>query len=109
MRELLGWHPSRTGKAVATASALEIALISRFGILGRVNREFLLRPGNDLTFGGRRCTALVPNAGLLQEVIPPRCPQQNGIIRPLKEQCIHPHRFKIIQHAARAIRDGFQF
>ena len=76
----------RTGKTAATASVLELALISRLGILGRVNREILLRPGNDLTFGRRHCTALVRNAGLLQEVIAPRCPQRNGmaqcVIRP---------------------------
>lgn len=47
-RELLGWHLSRTGKATTAASALEHALISRFGTLGRVNREFLLRSDNGL-------------------------------------------------------------
>ena len=34
-RELLGWHLSRSGKATTAASALEHALISRFGTLGR--------------------------------------------------------------------------
>ena len=42
-RELLGWHLSRSGKATTAASALEHALISRFGTLGKVTREFLLR------------------------------------------------------------------
>ena len=47
-RELLGWHLSRTGKATTAASALEHALITRFGTLGRVNQEFLLRSDNVL-------------------------------------------------------------
>ncbi|MEO1188588.1 MAG: DDE-type integrase/transposase/recombinase [Pseudomonadota bacterium] len=42
-RELLGWHLSRSGKASTAASALEHALISRFGTLGKVTTEFLLR------------------------------------------------------------------
>ena len=49
-RELLGWHLSRSGKATTAVSALEHALISRFGTLGRVNDEFLLRSDNGLVF-----------------------------------------------------------
>ncbi|WP_296225825.1 DDE-type integrase/transposase/recombinase [Ralstonia sp. UBA689] len=33
-RELLGWHLSRSGKATTASSALEHALIARFGTLG---------------------------------------------------------------------------
>lgn len=42
-REFLGRHPSRSGKATMAASALEQALINRFGTSGKVKREFLLR------------------------------------------------------------------
>ena len=35
-RELLGWHVSRSGKSRTAESALEQALIARFGGLGRV-------------------------------------------------------------------------
>jgi putative transposase len=38
-RELLGWHLSRSGKATTAASALEHALINRFGTLGKVTCE----------------------------------------------------------------------
>lgn len=76
-RELLGWHLSRTGKATTAASALEHALVRSYG--------------------------------LKQEFITPHCPQQNGmverVIRTLKEQCVHRHRFESIQHAVRAIGD----
>ena len=47
-RELLGWHISRSGKATTASAALEHALISRFGALGRVQNEFLLRSDNVL-------------------------------------------------------------
>ncbi len=112
-RELLGWHLSRTGKATTAASALEHALINRFGTLGRVNHEFLLRSDNGLVFTSRHYTALVRSYGLKQEFITPHCPQQNGmverVIRTLKEQCVHRHRFESIQHAARAIGDWIHF
>ncbi|PTR08302.1 DDE-type integrase/transposase/recombinase [Cereibacter azotoformans] len=52
-RELLGWHLSRSGKASTAASALEHALINRFGTLGRVTREFLLRSDNGVRHGPR--------------------------------------------------------
>jgi transposase InsO family protein len=52
-RELLGWHLSRSGKATTASAALEHALISRFGTLGRVDREFLLRSDNGVRHGPR--------------------------------------------------------
>ncbi|MEL7181689.1 MAG: integrase core domain-containing protein, partial [Pseudomonadota bacterium] len=48
-----------------------------------------------------------------QEFITPHCPQQNGmmerLIRSLKEQCVHRHRFESLAHASRAIGDWIQF
>lgn len=112
-RELLGWHLSRTGKACTAASALEHALIARFGTLGRVPAPFLLRSDNGLVFTSRNFAALVRGYGLRQEFITPHCPQQNGmverVIRTLKEQCTHRHRFETLQHASRVIGDWIQF
>lgn len=112
-RELLGWHLSRSGKACTAASALEHALIARFGTLGRVLRPFLLRSDNGLVFTSRRYTALVRSYGLQQEFITPQCPQQNGmverVIRTLKEQRVHRQRLENLQHASRAIGDWIQF
>jgi len=47
-RELLGWHLSRSGRSKTAESALEQALITRFGTLGRVTQPFLLRSDNGL-------------------------------------------------------------
>ena len=58
-RERLGWHLSRTGTATTAASALEYALISRFGTLSRVTREFLLRSDNGLSLPA----AITPRSG----------------------------------------------
>ncbi|RWR47736.1 transposase [Sinirhodobacter huangdaonensis] len=112
-RELLGWHLSRSGKATTASAALEHALIARFGTLGKVDREFLLRSDNGLVFTSRHFTALVRSYGLKQEFITPHCPQQNGmverVIRTLKEQCVHRYRSESIQHATRVIGDRIGF
>jgi len=112
-RQLLGWQLSRSGKASTAAAALEQALITRFGTLGRVPAPFLLRSDNGLVFTSRRYTRLVRSYGLQQEFITPHCPQQNGmierLIRTLKEQCAHRHRFESQQHASRVIGDWIQF
>src|SRR3546814_989387 len=47
-RQLLGWHLSRSGKATTASAALEQALITRYGSLGRVPQPFLLRSDNGL-------------------------------------------------------------
>ena len=99
-RELLGWHLSRSGRSKTAESALEQALIARFGTLGRVPKSFLLRSDNGLVFTSRSYTALVRGYGLRQEFITPHCPEQNGmverLIRTLKEQCVHRHRFETL-------------
>jgi putative transposase len=112
-RELLGWHLSRSGKASRAEAALEHALISRYGTLGRVPQPFLLRSDNGLVFTSRRFTRVVRSYGLRQEFITPHCPQQNGmverVIRTLKEQCVHWHRFETQQHSARVLSDWIRF
>lgn len=112
-RELLGWHLSRSGKSKTAEAALEQALITRFGTLGKVGQSFLLRSDNGLVFTSRSYTALVKSYGLQQEFITPYTPQQNGLverlIRTLKEQCVHRHRFETLQHASRVIGDWINF
>lgn len=112
-RQLLGWHLSRSGKASTAVAALEQALITRYDSLGRVHTPFLLRSDNALVFTSRSYTRLVRGYGLKQEFITPHCPQQNGmverVIRTLKEQCAHRHRFENQQHASRVISDWIQF
>lgn len=112
-RQVLGWQLSRSGKATTAAAALEQALIARYGVLARVPRPFLLRSDNGLVFTSRRYTRLVRSYGLKQEFITPHCPQQNGmverLIRTLKEQCVHRHRFENQRHAMRVVGDWIQF
>lgn len=112
-RELLGWHLSRSGRSKTAEAALEQALIARYGTLGRVPTPFLLRSDNGLVFTSRSYTALVRSYGLRQEFITPHTPEQNGmverVIRTLKDQCVHRHRFENLQHASRAIGDWISF
>ena len=73
-RQLLGWQLSRSGKASTAASALEQALIARYGTLGHVPTPFLLRSDNGLVFTSRDYTRLVRSYGLKQEFITPALP-----------------------------------
>jgi putative transposase len=112
-RELLGWLLSRSGKSKTAEAALEQALIARYGTLGRVPEPFLLRSDNGLVFTSRSYTKLVRSYGLRQEFITPHSPEQNGmverLIRTLKEQCVHRHRFETLQHTSRVIADWISF
>ncbi|AWV08079.1 integrase core domain-containing protein [Marilutibacter maris] len=100
IRVLIEAEPSFGYRTVAgtAVAALEQAQITRFGTLGRVEEPFLLRSDNGLVFTSRKYTRLVRSYGLKQEFITPHCPQRNGIvervIRTLKEQCAHRHRFE---------------
>lgn len=111
--QLLGWHLSRTGKASTASAALEQALITRYGTLGRVPVPFLLRSDNGLVFTSRVNTRFVRSYGRQQEFITPHCPQQNEmaerVIQMLKEQCVHRHRFESQVHATRVIADCIAF
>ena len=84
-------------------------MIARFGTLGRLPAPFLLRSDNGLVFTSRGFTTLVKGYVLRQEFITPHTPQQNGtverVIRTLKEQYVHRHRFESLQHATRVISD----
>ncbi len=112
-RELLGCHLSRSGRSQTAESALEQALISRYGHLGKVAKPFLLRSDNGLVFTSRSYTTVVKSYGLQQEFITPYSPEQNGmverVIRTLKDQCVHRHRFESLQHASRVIGDWIGF
>ena len=112
-RELLGWHLSRSSRSKTPEAALEQALIARYGCLGKVRQPLLLRSDNGLVFTSRSYTALVKSYGLQQEFITPHSPEQNGmverVIRTLKEQCVHRHRFETLQDANRVIGDWIRF
>nr|WP_255301729.1 DDE-type integrase/transposase/recombinase [Pelagimonas phthalicica] len=62
--ELLGWHLSRSGKAITAAFAFEHALIARFSTLGKVEMPFLLRSDKGLVCISRKYTALIKSFGL---------------------------------------------
>ncbi len=82
----------------SVVSALEQALISRYGVLARAPRPVLLRSDNVLVFTTRICTGLVRGYGLKQECITPHCPQHSGMVerltRSLEERCVHQHYFE---------------
>ena len=62
---------------------------------------------------GSRTAGRIGSAGLQQEFITPHSPEQNGmverVIRTIKEQCAHRHRFESLQHASRVLGDWIRF
>lgn len=112
-RELLGWHLSKRANASTAEAALEHALINRFGCLGKVPNQFILRSDNGLVFSSKKYVSLVNSYGLKQEFITPYTPEQNGmverLIRTIKEQCIYLHRFESIKHAQIVLANWIRF
>jgi putative transposase len=78
--ELLGWNLSRSGRYKTAKAALEQALITRYGCLGRITKPFLLRSDNRLVFTSSSNTTLVKSYGLQQEFITPYSHEQNGMV-----------------------------
>jgi putative transposase len=110
--ELLGWHLSRSAKDTTAESALEKALINRYGTLGCVTTPFLQRSDNGFVLKSRSlpdCSRVT----VQQEFITPHCSVQNGlverIIRTIMEQCVHRQRFMTLQHASLVIAEWIGF
>ncbi len=81
--------------------------------LRRLANSFLRRSDNGLVFTSRSRTALMRSYGLRQDVITPHTPEQNGtverVIRTLKKQPLHTHRFGTLQRASWVIGDWIRF
>lgn len=105
-RELLGWHLSRSGKASTAASALEHALISRFGILegaAGVPAEIRQRPRLHISALYGAGPQLRAEAGVHHAALP--ATERHGRARhPDAEGAIHPPP-ALRQHPARHTRD----
>ncbi|WP_343033969.1 IS3 family transposase, partial [Vibrio agarilyticus] len=102
-REVLGWSLSKRGNAKSAVAALEDALLTRYGVIGKATPGLQLRSDNGLVFTSRLYTTLAMQYGLTQEFIQPHTPQQNGmverLIRTIKEQCIWMHNFTSMHEA----------
>ncbi|WP_223177880.1 integrase core domain-containing protein [Pseudohalioglobus sediminis] len=112
-RELLGWQLSPTGNARAAEAALEEALNSRYGILGRALDDLTIRSDNGLVFTSRRYTRTVYRYGIKKEFIRPHTPQQNGmmerLIRSVKERYLWLHNFASLDEARQALGAWFRY
>ena len=112
-REVLGWSLSKNGNAKSAVAALEDALLSRYGIVGKAEKGLQLRSDNGLVFTSKLYTQTVQQYGLSQEFIRPHTPQQNGmverLIRTIKEQCIWMHNFASLREARLAIGHWIEY
>ncbi|MEX3557438.1 MAG: integrase core domain-containing protein, partial [Burkholderia sp.] len=103
---------SPSGSALATCRLIAKSCLNnriRYTSASRINATTPLRSDNGLVFTSRDYARLVRSYRLKQEFITPHCPQQNGmverVIRTLKEQRVHRHRFESQTHALRVIAD----
>lgn len=112
-REALGWRLSPSGNAKSAEAALEEALISRYGTLGKARDPITLRSDNGLVFTSKHYTRTVYQYGLKQEFIRPHTPQQNGmverLIRTIKEQCLWLHNFQSLDEARQTLGAWFKY
>lgn len=112
-REVLGWSLSKNGNAKSAVAALEDALLTRYGLVGKASEGLQLRSDNGLVFTSKLFTQMAYQYGLKQEFIRPHTPQQNGmverLIRTIKEQCIWMHNFESLSEARSAIGKWIDF
>ncbi|HEY2396376.1 MAG TPA: integrase core domain-containing protein, partial [Rudaea sp.] len=104
-------HQQHHRSAEALVRGVHTRIVRRFSHLGLEKSADAKR--TEARWFLRNHTHLVRSHGLNQEFITPHCPQQNGmverLIRTLKEQCAHRHRFETLQHASRVIGDWILF
>lgn len=112
-REVLGWSLSKRGNAKSAVAALEDALLTRYGTIGKATAGLQLRSDNGLVFTSKLYTGTAYQYGLKQEFIQPHTPQQNGmverLIRTIKEQCLWMHNFSSLPEARNAIGKWLEF
>ncbi|WP_211091861.1 integrase core domain-containing protein [Vibrio agarilyticus] len=112
-REVLGWSLSKRGNAKSAVAALEDALLTRYGVIGKATPGLQLPSDNGLVFTSRLYTTLATQCGLTQGFIHTHTPQQNGmverLIKTIKEQCIWIHNFTSMHEARAAVGKWLEF
>jgi len=87
---------SRSGKVHVTEAAPEGALAKSSSPGPQVPKDLVLMSGKGLIFSAKSYRITVKNYGLIQELITPYTPEQNGVVKRvflvLKEECVCIHR-----------------
>jgi putative transposase len=106
-RECVGYRFARAGRAIEAVDALEQAVVHRYGRLTAMPAGLRLRHDNGSIFLAQHFVTTTRHLGIIQEFIPPRSPEYNGVVerffRTLKQECVWLHRFESFEEAERVI------
>jgi putative transposase len=106
-RECVGYRFARAGRAIEAVDALEQAVAYRYGHLTAMPLGLRLRHDNGSIFLAQPFVTTARHLGIIQEFIPPRSPEYNGVVerffRTLKQECVWLHRFASFEEAERVI------
>lgn len=112
-REIIGYRFSLHGRAVEAVDALGMAMATRFTNGPKAPKELEIIHDNGSIFLARRFMAETKFFGIQQRFIPPRAPENNGMIerffRTIKEECVWQQSFESFAQAEKAITEWIKF
>ena len=98
---------SDRGRSLEAITAVEDAVLSRFGAFDAVPEGLALRTDNGSIFLSKSFLKCIKNVGITQEFTPYHCPSANGVVerwnKTFKEECAWCYSFKTIDEAERVI------
>jgi putative transposase len=106
-RKILSYVFSNRGRALEAVTALEDALLSRFGSFEQVPADLAIRSDNGSIFLANAYQKCIRNLELRHEFTPYHCPSANGVIerwmRTFKQECAWCYTFETVEQAERII------
>ena len=101
--KILSYVFSDRGRALESVTALEDAIISRFGSFEAIPDDLCIRTDNGSIFLADAYQKCLKITGITQEFTPYHCPSANGVIerwmKTFKEECAWCHVFDTIEEA----------
>jgi putative transposase len=101
--KILSYVFSDRGRALESVTALEDAIISRFGSFETIPEDLCIRTDSGSIFLADAYQKCLKITGINQEFTPYRCPSANGVIerwmKTFKEECAWCHVFETIEEA----------
>lgn len=112
-REIVGYRFSLRGRAQEAVDALGMAMANRFAQEPSLPGELEIIHDNGSIFLAKRFMAETKFFGIQQRFIPPREPENNGMIerffRTIKEECVWQQNFEDFSQAEKAIVEWIKF
>lgn len=107
--KIISYVFSDRGRSLEAITAVEDAVLSRFGAIGAVPESLSLRTDNGSIFLSKSFLKCIKGVGITQEFTPYHCPSANGVVerwnKTFKEECAWCYSFKTIAEAEQVIGD----